>query len=173
MAGEGPLYERMRPADERTGLEQFLNIYRAEVLAAIATLTDEEASTRFLAATAMTVGGIVKHLAWSEDSWFQGKLLGVPVPEPWASSPIVQEPDWPFESARAESTGAVVALYEEACTRSREATSRFDSLDSLAARDSFGRGPVNLRWLLTHMIDETARHMGHIDLLLDAARAAR
>jgi len=45
---------------------------------------------------------------------------------------------------------------------------RFDSLDAVAAVPSFGKGPVNLRWILVHMIDETARHAGHLDLLRDA-----
>jgi hypothetical protein len=45
---------------------------------------------------------------------------------------------------------------------------RFDSLDAVAAVPSYGKGPVNLRWILVHMIDETARHAGHLDLLRDA-----
>jgi len=112
--------------------------------------------------------GIVKHLAWSEDSWFHGKMLGAAVPEPWASAPMVDDPDWPFRSAREDSVKELLDLYADACERSRAAAMRFDSLDALAARPSFGRGPVNLRWLLVHMVDETARHAGHIDLLLDA-----
>lgn len=164
----GALYQDVQPTTERDGLVRFLDIYRSEVAHRVGELTDAEAATQFLPATAMTVGGIVKHLAWSEDSWFQGKMLGATVPEPWASAPMVEDPDWPFRSASEDSVDDLIALYGAACERSRSATTQFDSLDALAARPSFGRGPVNLRWLLIHMVDETARHAGHIDLLLDA-----
>lgn len=45
------------------------------------------------------------------------------------------------------------------------------SLDQAAVVPSFGRGPVNARWILVHMIEETARHAGHLDLLHDVLRA--
>ena len=62
----------------------------------------------------------------------------------------------------------VLELYAAACTRSRDAVAQCDSLGRVAAVTSFGRGPVNLRWILVHMIDETARHAGHLDLLRDS-----
>ena len=62
----------------------------------------------------------------------------------------------------------MLSLYSTACARSRAAANRFDSLDAVAAVPSYGKGPVNLRWILVHMIDETARHAGHLDLLRDA-----
>lgn len=164
----GALYRDVQPTSEREALVRVLDIYRAEIAHQLGELTDDEAAMQFLPSTSMTVGGIVKHLAWSEDSWFHGKMLGAAVPEPWASAPMVDDPDWPFRSAREDSVKELLDLYADACERSRAAAMRFDSLDALAARPSFGRGPVNLRWLLVHMVDETARHAGHIDLLLDA-----
>jgi hypothetical protein len=65
----------------------------------------------------------------------------------------------------------IAELYASACDRSRTAVSQCDSLSRLAAISSFGIGPVNLRWILVHMIDETARHAGHLDLLLDVTRS--
>lgn len=164
----GALYRDVQPASERDALTRILDIYRAEIAQQLGELTDAEAATQFLPSTSMTVGGIVKHLASSEDSWFQGKMLGATVPEPWVSAPMVEDPDWPFRSAREDSVKELLDLYADACERSRAAAKRFDSLDTLAARPSFGRGPVNRRWLLVHLVDETARHAGHIDLLLDA-----
>jgi hypothetical protein len=55
-------------------------------------LTKAQASARALEATDLTVGGIVKHLAWVEDRWFQGKLPGLALPEPWASAPLAKDP---------------------------------------------------------------------------------
>jgi len=69
---------------------------------------------------------------------------------------------------RVDSVAELTALYEAACSRSRSAESQAESLDVAARLPSFDNGPVNLRWLLTHMIDETAHHSGHLDLLRDA-----
>jgi uncharacterized damage-inducible protein DinB len=158
----------LRPSDERTALTQFLDLYRDTIVAKVTGLDQEQANARVLPSTNLTVAGIVKHLAWTEDLWFQAKMLGRDLPEPWASAPLVTDPDWPFHSTGLDSIGAVVSLYSEACSRSQAAVARFDSLDSIASVGSFGKGPVNLRWILVHMIDETARHAGHLDLLRDA-----
>lgn len=61
----------------------------------------------------------------------------------------------------------IAALYSAACGRSRAALDRCASLSQPAAVPSFGIGPVNARWILVHMIDETARHAGHLDVLRD------
>jgi hypothetical protein len=83
------------------------------------------------------------------------------------SSPA-KDPDWPFHSSRRDSVDEVLSLYSHACARSRATAGRFDSLDAVAAAPSYGKGPANLRWILVHMIDETARHACHLDLLRDA-----
>jgi Protein of unknown function (DUF664) len=158
----------LQPGDERTALVQRLDQYRHIAMTKLADLDHSQASTPVLRATNLTVGGIVKHLAWAEDRWFQERLLGVDPPEPWASAPLVDEPDWPFHSSDRDSVEELLSLYSIACARSRGAAASFDSLDAVAAVPSFGKGPVNLRWILVHMIEETARHVGHLDLLRDA-----
>ncbi len=163
----------LQPGDERTALEQRLDQYRQIVITKLADLDQAQASARALHATDLTVGGIVKHLAWVEDRWFQERLLGAEPPEPWASAPLAEDPDWPFHSSDQDSVEALISLYSSACARSRAAAARFDSFDAVAAVPSFGKGPVNLRWILVHMIDETARHAGHLDLLRDAINRAR
>jgi len=69
-----------------------------------------------------------------------------------------------------DTVAGIVSLYASACSRSRSALAGCESLDQVAAVSSFGIGPVNLRWILVHMIDETARHAGHLDLLGDCLR---
>lgn len=157
----------LRPGDEQAALEQRLDQYRYIVTTKLADLDDSQASTQVLEATDLTVGGIVKHLAWAEDRWFQERLLGAEPPEPWASAPMADDPDWPFHSSQLDSVEELLAIYASACARSRNAGAAFDSLDAIAAVPSFGKGPVNLRWILVHMIEETARHAGHLDLLRD------
>jgi hypothetical protein len=158
--------------DERTMLEQFLDYHRHCVLAALADISDVDAGRELLPATRLTIGGIVKHLGHVEDLWFQQKLLGLAKPEPWASAPFDVDPDWDFTSARHDSVEQIRELYVEACARSRRAAGGFERLDSRAARPSFGGGPVSLRWIFMHMIEETAQHRGHLDLLRDAVSSS-
>jgi hypothetical protein len=165
-----PAHPDIQPGDERTVLTQFLDQQRSIAAAALVDLRWEQASARLLPATDMTIGGIVKHLAWAEDRWFQGRLLGSSMPEPW-DDPGSDDPHDSMRLRPTDSVGGIVELYSSACERSRAATDQCDSLARLAAVPSFGRGPVNLRWILVHMIDETARHAGHLDLLLDSIRS--
>jgi hypothetical protein len=72
--------------------------------------------------------------------------------------------------APGDTVDSIVELYSSACRRSRAVLADCDSLSDVAAVSSFGIGPVNLRWILVHMIDETARHAGHLDLLRDCLR---
>lgn len=115
----------------------------------------------------MTIAGIVKHLAWAEDRWFQGRLLGLAMPAPW-DRPGADDPDHAMRLMPGDTVDGILELYSAACDRSRDTVARCESLSHLAAVPSFGMGPVNLRWILVHMIDETARHAGHLDLLRDA-----
>ncbi|MFN7148926.1 MAG: DUF664 domain-containing protein [Microthrixaceae bacterium] len=112
----------------------------------------------------------VKHLAWAEDRWFQGRLLGKRMPVPW-DSPDSDDPDASMRLTPGDTIEGIVELYMVACERSRAAAAQCNSLSQPAVVPSFGIGPVNLRWILVHMIDETARHAGHLDLLDDALRS--
>lgn len=107
---------------------------------------------------------------WREDLWFSRKLLGSELVEPWASAPLKEDPDWDFRSSRADTVAEIRTLYVDACDRSRAAAAQVGGLDSPAALPSFGLGPVSLRWIYVHMIEETAQHSGHLDLLSDALR---
>lgn len=166
-----PLSLDLRPEDERSALVQRLDHYRASAALALAGVPDVQASARLLPATDMTIAGIVKHLAWVEDRWFQGRLLGADMPAPW-DLPGADDPDRSIRLGPGDTVDAVRELYSAACERSRAAVAQCHSLSQVAAVPSFGRGPVNLRWMLVHMIDETARHLGHLDLLQDALDAA-
>jgi hypothetical protein len=159
-------YPDLQPADERTALTQRLDHYRAIVRASLHGLPWNDASRRLLPATDLTIAGIVKHLAWAEGRWFQGRLLGHAMPPPW-DAPGADDPGAAMNLDAGDTVDGIVALYDVACRRSRSALGLCDSLSQVAAVSSFGRGPVNLRWILVHMIDETARHAGHLDLLRD------
>ena len=156
----------LQPGDERTALVQRLDQYRAIATAALIDLEWDDASARLLPATDMTIAGIVKHLAWAEDRWFQGRLRGADMPAPW-DTPGADDPDHAMRLAPEDSVDGIVELYSAACARSRCALGQCDSLSEVAVVPSFGKRPVNVRWILVHMIEETARHSGHLDLLRD------
>jgi hypothetical protein len=164
-----PATPDLQPVDERTALVQRLDHYRAIAAAALLEVSWEDATAHLLPSTDLTIAGIVRHLAWAEDRWFQGRLLGTAMPPPW-NTPGADDPDRSMRLAPDDTADAIAELYSVACERSRAAVSQSDSLDRPAAIPSFGIGPVNLRWILVHMIDETARHAGHLDLLRDVIR---
>lgn len=166
MAARSPADVDLRPEDERTALLQRLDQYRAIAAAALLDVPWPRASARLLPAPDLTIAGIVKHLAWAEDRWFQGRLLGVEMPAPW-NRVGADDPDSSMRLTPGDTVEGILELYSSACDRSRHAVARFDALTQVAAVPSFGTGPVNLRWILVHMIDETARHAGHLDLLCD------
>ena len=78
-------------------------------------------------------------------------------------------PDWDFHSAADDQPAELVALCERACARSREAVAAVSSLDDLSVGTSKRTGErFSARWIMLHMIRETARHNGHADLLREA-----
>jgi uncharacterized damage-inducible protein DinB len=158
----------LQPATERIGLTERLDEERRAITAQAIDLSAEEIHARPLPTTDLSIGRIVKHLAFAEDRWFQHKLLGSDLPEPWRAIDPADVHDWSFRSADLDGQQDIVDLYRVACDRSRAATDACPSMETLAAYPSFGKRPVNLRWLLAHMIDETSRHSGHIDLIRDA-----
>jgi hypothetical protein len=166
VAESPPANLELQPDNERSALLQRLDHYRAVAAAALVDVPWQQASARLVPATDMTIAGIVKHLAWAEDRWFQGRLLGSEMPAPW-NQPGADDPDHSIRVAPGDTAEGILALYASACERSRDAVARCDSLSHVAAVPSFGIGPVNLRWILVHMLDETARHAGHLDVLRD------
>ena len=155
----------VRTADERTMLEAMLEWYREGVLRKVDGMSQADATTSALRSPT-TAAGIVKHLALVEDHWFTAGIAQQPQPAPWAGVDFDADPDWEFRTAASEPLEESVALYVAACARSRAAITSL-SLDDTAIR---GRsGEFSLRWVLLHMVDETARHLGHLDVLRELA----
>jgi uncharacterized damage-inducible protein DinB len=163
--------ERIDPdpaTDERSTLEQFLDYQRATMLAKAEGL-DEEQLRRRLPTSELTLAGLLKHLALVEDNWFLVRFQGQPESElePWGSAPWDEDRDWEFHTALEDSADDLRALYRDACDRSR-AVQAGAGLASLSAGHDRDGLQWNLRWILVHLIEETARHNGHADLLREA-----
>jgi uncharacterized damage-inducible protein DinB len=151
--------------DELTLLRQFLDYHRATLVMKVSGLDRQQLGTR-LGPSTLTLAGLLKHMALVEDSWFGVVLLGRDEREPWASVDWDDDPDWEFRTAVDDEPDELLALYTGACERSRAAVAEVGDLNRLSAKPSRSRGePFNLRWIMLHMIEETARHNGHADLL--------
>lgn len=156
--------------DETQTLLGYLDFQRA-TFAWKVTGVDAHGLHATVGVSTMTLGGLLKHLAYVEDNWFATYVFDRPRPAPWDTVDWTTDPDWDWHSAAADSPTALHDLWREAVERSRKVTAEAlaqGGLDRLTDRRwSDGRAP-SLRWLLCHMIEEYARHNGHADLLREA-----
>ncbi|GAB3434083.1 DinB family protein [Flindersiella endophytica] len=110
-----------------------------------------------------TIAGVVSHLRWVEHHWFEVSFLG----EPHRTPSTAGDPDaeWRVDGS---SLPALLDEYDKQCARSREIVAGH-GLDELEAYAPPGIELVSLRWIVVHMIEETARHLGHLDALRELA----
>ncbi|MBE2997326.1 DinB family protein [Nocardiopsis sp. HNM0947] len=152
-------------ADERTMLTSWLDRHRATVRTKCAGLDPRLAPVAPLATSPlMSVAGVVAHLRRVEHFWFEAVMLGVPDRGP--STP--EDPDADWRSGAGVALADLLEAYERQCLRSREITARLELGSSSRTEDPHGRR-TTLRWVLVHMLEETARHNGHLDLLRESA----
>ena len=155
--------------DERTILTTFLDYARDTVHAKCAGLSDAGARKAPLPGSPlMTIAGLVSHLRWVEYGWIEVTLLGGESRAPWTGD----DPDREMRIATEIPLSRLLADYRDACARHRELVAGLD-LDTLSRGTLEWRSePLTLRWILMHLIEETARHNGHIDILREMADGA-
>jgi hypothetical protein len=122
-------------------------------------------------ASALTLGGLLKHLALVEDEYFTRRLHKRPLGPPWSEVDWEANPDWPWESAFYDSPDQLMTLWLNAVNRSRECVTEAldaDGVDQLARFTSPDGQAPSLRRILVDLIEEYARHTGHADLLREA-----
>jgi uncharacterized damage-inducible protein DinB len=156
--------------DERMILTQFLDYARDTVHAKCTGLSDADARRAPLPDSPLiTISGLISHLRWVEASWIEKNLLGGTIDPPWTSD----DPDGEFLIAVEMPLAQLLADYRAACARHRELVASLD-LDTPSKGELGWRSePVTLRWVLFHLIEETARHNGHIDILRELADGVR
>ena len=124
-----------------------------------------------LPSSALTLGGLLKHLAFVEDYTFTMKMRGESPGAPWVDAGGRPSLDWSFESAANDSAEVLYGLWKDAVARSRErldaalATGGLDQPVDISSPD--GRH-ASLRRLVCDLIEEYGRHTGHADLLREA-----
>ena len=142
---------------ERETIEGFLDFQRASVVWKATGLSDADAA-RQLVPSITTVSGLIRHLADVERSWMREDMAGeTGLQYRWSDD----DPDGEFRVTADDSLAEIIADYERACAESRGVAARFALDDRSAAQD----GRFTLRWILLHLTEETARHLGHIDIL--------
>jgi len=121
--------------------------------------------------SAMTLGGLLKHLALVEDMYVADFVTGQPVGPPWDARDAEDNWTWAWSTAGDDSPEELYALWRGAVERSRAAMARVladGGLDQPSKfTTGFGESP-NLRRVLVDLHDEYARHVGHADLLREA-----
>jgi hypothetical protein len=155
--------ERVRgpeDAPERETLTGLLDFLRSTVVNKVAGLSDEQASQTPVSPSTLTPAGLVKHLTGAERFWFSIDFANADLPYPWPDD----DPHGAFTLEPGDTLANLVAAYQQECARSREVVAAAD-LNDMAKADGMD---FNLRYALAHMIEETARHCGHLDILREA-----
>ena len=157
-------------ADEVSTLIGFLDFQRA-TLAWKFDGVDAPGLTTTVAASSMTLAGLLKHMAYVEYLWFSRWLDGQDPLPPWDVVDWAAEPDWEWTSSAQDSPEQLLALWTGWVENSRlllAAALPNGGLGQLTPRSwPDGRSP-SLRWILCHMIEEYARHNGHADLIRES-----
>ncbi len=157
--------------DERTGLLAFLGQQRDAVRIAAYGLTEEQARKTTTGST-LSIGGLVKHVTEAERSWVD-KVLGRDTDDPTDYSAYMAG----FHMNTDETLAGLLGVYEE---QARRTDAAITAVADLAQPVALPKGvpwypeSASVRWVLLHLIEETARHAGHADIIresLDGATA--
>jgi uncharacterized damage-inducible protein DinB len=155
-------HDPARVTDERAMYQGWLDFHRGTLLWKGAGLSDEQLKTASVSPSTMTLLGLLRHMAEVERWWFRTKAAGLQLPD------LYSPEDADFDNVASAVVEQDVAHFSAECLAADEAV-RTKSLD-----DTFeGRnGPISLRWVYVHMIEEYARHNGHADLLRECIDGA-
>ena len=148
-------------------LNEFLDQYRAVLVAKATGLTDEQARSHAVEPSNLSILGLLRHMAEVERHWFRRMLLNESeLPDFFAADGVaIGTADGDFEFPKTAALSEGVEILQRAIAESRLAIEGKVPEDvSLATRTKTGES-VSLRWILIHMIEEYARHCGHADFL--------
>jgi hypothetical protein len=170
-AGDQDVGDHETKADDEM-LRAFLRAQRETVLAIVEGL-DEEAWHRPVVPTGWTPAGMVEHLGGAEWHWFQGVVAGK---QPELPGDVDEERP-PYDPLTVvfttdEPSAEVVSFYRDQCAQSEAVLATTSLSAPPLGKHGFAYEPPNVRWVVLHMIEETARHAGHLDIareLLDGS----
>jgi hypothetical protein len=156
---------RTRPeytADERSQLLGWLDLQRAIIGWKCEGLSEADAHRPVLPASPLlSMAGLVSHLRWTEHCWFEVLLMGRPTTD---NPQFVDEPEDADMRVDGVPLARLLEEYEQQCAVSNEIVAAH-SLDDIGRNRDFRAGSASVRWMLLHMLEETARHAGHADAI--------
>ncbi len=154
-----PRPDEATPADEMTMARGWLTHLRESAIFRLEDLDDEQLRWK-PAATANSLGEIAMHLGYAERLWVRAIYDGETMDMSWRPHMFVLPEGWSVDD--------VVTFYRAETTATDAVLDRAASLDLPSAAEF---RPTTLRWIVTHLLEEIARHVGHMDLsreLLDS-----
>lgn len=144
-------------------LTSFLDYFRSVMIRKVEGVDDEK--LRWSPVPSGTcLGGLIKHLAYVERYWFQSVWAGREVAFPWTDD----DPDADFRLDPDDTADSLIGFYRQGCDVSRQIAAA-SALDDTVTTP---RGEISMRWIVVHMIEETARHCGHADLIRELVDGA-
>ena len=168
----GELVTRQEPPfdlAERPMLEAWLEYHRATLEWKCASVGDEQLKARAVPPSAMSLLGLVRHMAAVEEYWFRRCFARE------TESPTLYysdaDPNGDFDNVDDAEVDEAFATWRAECEHSVTITRRATSLDEVGIKER-DSSEVSLRWILVHMIEEYARHNGHADLLRECIDGA-
>ena len=156
--------EPAQNSNERTMLEGWLDYHRQTLAWKCEGLTDAQLRTASVEPSALSLMGLVRHMAEVERGWFRKVLVG---DDPGPIYYTEEDRDGEFHLTEADTWQEAYGTWQAEIEIARRNAAGF-GLDELSRGGSRGRStdePFNLRWIYTHMIEEYARHNGHADLI--------
>jgi len=149
-------------ADEKTTLVGMLDMQRSILLWKLEGVSQDDAQRSFVASGTCLLG-VVKHMAWVEQWWFVDFIGGGSPDYPWSAD----DPDADFRIEHDEMIESISQLYADSVAQANAVIAAAQSLDITGTlpNDESDRSVRSLRWVLVHMVEETARHAGHLDII--------
>lgn len=132
---------------------------------------DDNGLRATVGASSLTIGSLLKHLAFVEAFYARFKVAGESPGAAWETVDWEANPDWDFTSAADDPAEELYALYDDAVAQAREiyhAAVADGGLDQVVHADDGAGRHASLRRLLFDLVEEYGRHTGHADLLREA-----
>ena len=150
---------------ERESLLSWLQYHRATLASKCDGLDPEQLCATSVPPSTLSLIGLVRHMAEVERHWFRRLLASE---SDTTAGPIYYSeanPDGDFDDVDPSTVGEAMSTW---LRESDLADGIVAGLQLDDTREKVGRGEISVRWVLTHMIEEYARHNGHADLLRES-----
>ena len=145
-------------ADERSMYQGWLDFHRGTLVWKCTGLTDDQLKSASVTSSTLTLLGLLRHMAEVERWWFRTNAAGLSLPDLYWTD---DDNDGDFDNVADAVVAQDFATFKAQCLAADEAVLALPLDHTFAGRN----GPISLRWVYVHMIEEYARHNGHADLL--------